>query len=73
MVCYVVGLSSLSKVKKFVFLSWKRERGCVFGVFFARFLEKGSLDYIAHRPTIQGFTESELSLSLTREVSLPGR
>ena len=38
-VCYVVGLSSLSMVKKFLFffLSQKGERGCAFAVFFAPF------------------------------------
>ena len=56
--CYVVGLSSLSKVKIFLFffLSQRGERGCVFAVFFAPFPEKGILDYIAHRPIIQVFT-----------------
>ena len=54
--CYVVGLSSLSKVKIFFFLSRRGERGCAFAVFFAPFLEKGILDYIAHRPIIQIFT-----------------
>ena len=59
-VCYVVGLSSLSMVKNFFFffffLSRKGERGCVFGVFFAPFPDKGILDYIAHRPITQVFT-----------------
>ena len=55
-VCYVVGLSSLSMVKKKKILSQKGERGCVFAVFFAPFPEKGILDYIAHRPIIQVFT-----------------
>jgi len=57
-VCYVVGLSSLSIVKKFFFffLSRKGERGCALAVFLAPFPEKGILDYIAHRPIIQVFT-----------------
>jgi len=56
-VCYVVGLSSPSEVKKFLFfLSRRGERGRVFAVFFAPFPEKGILDFIAHRPIIQVFT-----------------
>jgi len=57
-VCYVVGLSSPSMVKKFLFfpLSHRGERGRVFAVFFAPFPEKGIPDYIAHRPIIQVFT-----------------
>ena len=55
--CYVVGLSSPSKVKKFLFffLSRRGGRGRVFAVFFAPFPEKGILDFIAHRPIIQLF------------------
>jgi len=56
-VCYVVGLSSPSKVKKFFFFSVPEGgRGRVFAVFFAPFPEKGILDFIAHRPIIQVFT-----------------
>jgi len=57
-VCYVVGLSSLSKVKKFLFfyLSRKGERGCVFAVFFSPVPEKEILDFIAHGSIIQVFT-----------------
>jgi len=57
-VCYVVGLSSPSKVKKFCFFfpSRRGEGGRVFAVFFAPFPEKGILDFIAHRPIIQVFT-----------------
>jgi len=57
-VCYVVGLSSLSKVKKlfFCFLSRKGERGCVFAVFFSPVPEKEILDFMAHGPIIQVFT-----------------
>jgi len=57
-VCYVVGLSSLSKVKKilFFFLSRKGERGCVFAVFFSPVPEKEILDFIAHGSIIQVFT-----------------
>ena len=56
--CYVVGLSSLSKVKKFLFffLSRKGERGCVFAVFFSPVPEKEILDFIAHGSIIQVFT-----------------
>ena len=56
--CYVVGLSSLSKVKKSLLFSLSRrggERGGVFGAFFTSFLEKGILDFIAHHQIIQVF------------------
>ena len=50
--CYVVGLSSLSKVKNcFLFLSWKG--GYVFAAFFAPVPEKEVLDFIAHGWIIQ--------------------
>jgi len=54
---YVVGISSPSKVKKYLlfFLSRRGERGHVFAVFFAPFPEKGILDFIAHRLVIQVF------------------
>jgi len=57
-VCYVVGLSSPSLVKNFLFffLSQRGGRGRVFAVFFAPFPEKGIPDYIAHRPIVQVFT-----------------
>jgi len=57
-VCYVVGLSSLSKVKKFLFffLSQQGGRGCVFAVFFAPIPEKGISDFIAHGSIIQVLT-----------------
>ena len=56
--CYVVRLSSLSKVKKFLFFppSRKGERGCVFAVFFSPVPEKKILDFIAHGSIIQVFT-----------------
>ena len=56
--CYVVGFSSLSKVKKFLFffLSRKGERGCVFAVFPPPVPEKEILDSIAHSSIIQVFT-----------------
>ena len=56
--CYVVGLSSLSKVKKFLFffLSQQGEGGCVVAVFFAPIPEKGILDFIAHGSIIQVLT-----------------
>jgi len=56
-VFYVVGLSSLSKVLKFLFflLSQKGERCCVFAVFFAPVPEKEILDFIAHGSIIQVF------------------
>ena len=56
--CYVVGLSSLSKVKKFLFffLSQQGGRGCVFAVFFAPIPEKGISDFIAHGSIIQVHT-----------------
>ena len=59
--CDVVGLSSLSKVKKFLFffLSRKGERGCVFAVFFSPIPEKEILDFIAHGSIIQVFTVVE--------------
>ena len=59
--CYVVGLSSLSKVKKFLFffLSQQGEGGCVFAVFFAPIPEKGISDFIAHGSIIQVLTVSE--------------
>jgi len=59
-VCYVVGLSSPSMVKKFFFffLSQRGGMGRVFAVFFAPYPEKGIPDYIAHRPIIQVFTVS---------------
>ena len=46
-VCYVVGFSSLSKVKKILCYCCS--------LFFAPFPEKGVLDYIAHHPSIQVF------------------
>jgi len=57
-VCHVVGLSSLSKVKKilFFFLPRKGERDCVFAVFFASVPEKEILDFIAHGSLIRVFT-----------------
>jgi len=60
-VCYVVGLSSLSKVKKFLFffLSQQGGEGCVFAVFFAPIPEKGISDFIAHGSIIQVFTVEE--------------
>jgi len=55
--CYVVGLSSPNKVKKFlIFFVPEGERGRIFAVFPALFLQKGILDFIAHRPIIQVFT-----------------
>ena len=56
--CNVVGLSSLSKVKKFLFffLSRKGGRGCVFAVFLPPVPEKEILDFIAHGSIIQVFT-----------------
>ena len=56
--CYAVGLSSLSKVKKFLlfFLSQQGEGGCVFAVFFAPIPEKGISDSIAHGSIIQVLT-----------------
>ena len=55
--CYVVGLSSLGKVKKslFFFLSRKGERVCVFAGFFSPVLEKEILGFIAHGSIIQVF------------------
>ncbi|RPB01782.1 hypothetical protein L873DRAFT_1803039 [Choiromyces venosus 120613-1] len=58
-VCYVVGLSSRSKVKKFLFFLFclGGGKGAVFlAVFFAPFREKGIFDYIAHCPIIRVFT-----------------
>jgi len=57
-VCHVVGLSSLGKVKKFLFffLSQQGGRGCVFAVFFAPIPEKGILDFTAHGSIIRVFT-----------------
>ena len=56
--CYVVGISSLSKDKNFLFffLSRKGERGCVFAAFLALVPEKEILDFIAHSSIIQVFT-----------------
>ena len=56
--CYVVGLSSLSKVKKplFLFLSQQGGEGCVFAVFFAPIPEKAIWDFIAQSSVIQVFT-----------------
>jgi len=42
----------------FFFFNLGRGKGAVFAVLFAPFLEKGILDYIAHRPIIQVFTVS---------------
>ena len=55
---YVVGLSSLNKVKKllFFFLSEQGGGGCVFAVFFAPIPEKGISDFIVHGSIIQVFT-----------------
>ena len=51
---YVVGLSSLSKVKNYFILFFLSRRGgervCVFAVFFAPIPEKGIPDCIAHGP-----------------------
>ena len=67
--CYVVGLSSPSKVKKFLFFSVSEgERGRVFAVFFAPFPEKGILDFIAHSPIIQEDTYVKLANSVTGAV-----
>ena len=49
--CYVVELSSLSKV--IIFLSPKGERGCVFAVLLAFFPEKGILGFIAQGSIIR--------------------
>ena len=47
--CYVVGLSTLSKVKKSLFFSVSEvERGCVFAMFFAPIPEKEILNFIVH-------------------------
>ena len=73
-VYYVVGLSSLSKVKKllFFFLSRKGERGCVFAVFFAPVPEKEILDFIAHGSIIQVSTIlKRSSWSWTPKVAIP--
>ena len=61
--CYVVGLSSLSKVKKFLFffLSRNGERGCVFAVFFTPVPEKEILDFIAHGSLTQVSTMPDLN------------
>ena len=62
--CYVVGLSSLSKVKKFLFFSVSAGgKGCVFAVFFAPIPEKGISDFIAHGSIIQVFTVLEPQIS----------
>ena len=58
--CYVVELSSLSKVKKKKIVSSKREKGCVF---FASIPEKGISDPIAHGSIIQVFTVLEPRIS----------
>jgi len=57
-VCYVVRLSSLSKVKKplFFFLFHQGGERCVFAVFFAPIPEKGISDLIAHSSIIQVLT-----------------
>ena len=55
---YVVGLSSLSMVKKLLFSppSRKGERGCFFARFFAPVPEKEILGFIAHGSIIRVFT-----------------
>jgi len=58
---YAAGLSSLSKVNKFLFFFRRGGRGRVFAVLLAPFPEKGILDCIAHRPIIQVFTVLWLS------------
>ena len=61
---YVVQLSSLSKVKKFLFFSVSAGgKGCVFAVFFAPIPEKGISDFIAHGSIIQVFTVLEPRIS----------
>ena len=55
--CYVVELSSLSKVKNFPFFSVSVGKGAVLmALLFARIPEKGILDFIAHSSIIQGIT-----------------
>jgi len=55
--CYVVGLLSLSKVKKLFFSFYLRMgKGAVLAVFFAPVPEKELLDSIAHGSIIRVFT-----------------
>ena len=62
--CYVVELSSFSKVKKFLFfLSKQEEKSCVFAVFFVPIPEKGISDFIAHGSIVQVFTVLEPLIS----------
>jgi len=72
--CYVVGLSSLSKVKKFLFffLSREGERGCVFAVFFSPVPEKEILDFIAHGSIIQVFTVHKLGTNNHTDCHITG-
>ena len=53
---YVVGLSSLSKVRKLFFSVSEGGKGLCFCCAFCPLLEKGILNYIAHPPIIQVFT-----------------
>ena len=63
---YVVGLSSLGKVRNFLFFSVSEGgMGLCFCYVFTPFLEKGILDYIAHRPIIQVFSVSYLFFFFT--------
>ena len=48
-------LSVRSRIFLFLFLSWKRERGCVFAVFFALIPGEEILDFIAHGSIIRVF------------------
>jgi len=64
--------------KNCFFLSQRVERGCVFSVFFAPFLEMGILDYIAHGIQLprnrlnRGGRNSALSVELRWTPLAPG-
>ena len=73
-----LGFPLLVRLRNFrFFCSRGGERDCVLAVFFASFLEKRILDYLAHRPIIQVFTVSHPIGPAVRakdghpEISLP--